>query len=136
MTTQTVWKATTTSGETCHFGVASAARAWAGRNGTVKEITLHAPPNAERLEVLERESIELFDRERLQHAAELACGLLWMAGDRSDKTKGAYEALRDALGGPGSDGLKRSIKAAIDAGFEADHPPGADWWAGKKEAGE
>lgn len=28
---------------------------------------------------------------------------------------------------------EQRIEAAIDAGYEADHPPGADWWAGKKE---
>lgn len=29
--------------------------------------------------------------------------------------------------------LKEAIKRAIEAGHEADHPPLADWWAGKKE---
>lgn len=69
---------------------------------------------------------------QLREAAELACGLLWMIDDRSDKVREAYRALVAALGGPGSPGLKRSIQRAIDAGFEADHPEGATWWAGKK----
>ena len=29
--------------------------------------------------------------------------------------------------------LRKGIEVAIEAGYEADHPPGADWWAGKKE---
>jgi len=66
-------------------------------------------------------------------AAELACGLLWMMEDhRHPHTKIAFVNLLDALGGPGSEGLGRAIKRAIDAGYEADHPPGATSWAGKK----
>lgn len=75
---------------------------------------------------------------KMEEAAELACGLLWMMESREDvgrgrKAQAAFEALRDALGGPGSKGLGKAIKRAIDAGHEADHPPGCDWWAGKKE---
>lgn len=69
---------------------------------------------------------------QLREAAELACGLLWMIDERSNKVREAYRALVAAIGGPGSPGLKRSIQRAIDAGFEADHPDGATWWAGKK----
>jgi hypothetical protein len=29
----------------------------------------------------------------------------------------------------GQKALRQGIEAAIDAGHEADHPPGADWWA-------
>lgn len=39
-----VYKATTAYGSTCHFGVESAARAWAGTNGTVERIELRNPP--------------------------------------------------------------------------------------------
>lgn len=70
----------------------------------------------------------------IESAARLACGLLWMVDDRSDKEHAAFVALRDALGGPGSAGLKSAIECAIAAGHEADHPAGADWWAGKKES--
>jgi len=52
---------------------------------------------------------------------------------RRIKIQAAYEALRDALGGSGSDGLGKAIKRAIDAGYEADNPHGADWWAGKTD---
>lgn len=69
----------------------------------------------------------------IQSAAELACGLLWMVEDRHGKVRDAFHALRDALGGSGSKGLGKSIQRAIDAGYEADHPPGCDWWAGKKD---
>jgi len=39
-----VYKATTVYGSICHFGVESAARAWAGTNGTVERIELRDPP--------------------------------------------------------------------------------------------
>ena len=39
-----VYKATTPHGSACHFGVESAARAWAGTNGTVERIELRDPP--------------------------------------------------------------------------------------------
>ena len=72
-------------------------------------------------------------RDKIIAAAELACGLLWMMADhRHPHTKIAFVKLLDALGGPGSEGLGRAIKRAIDAGYEADHPPGATSWAGKK----
>jgi hypothetical protein len=67
----------------------------------------------------------------IERAAHLACGLLWMVEHRSDKVKAAYVALRDAIG---RDALGEAIKAAIDAGHEADHPADATWWAGMKEA--
>lgn len=76
---------------------------------------------------------ELLKLRKIEEAAELACGLLWMVEDRREKVRAAFHALRDALGGSGSKGLGKAIKRAIDAGHEADHPPGADWWAGKKE---
>ena len=71
---------------------------------------------------------------RLQHiesAALLALGMLWMTERHSPKVQTAFQTLRNALGG--MDALRKGIEAAIDAGYEADHPPGADWWAGKKE---
>ena len=57
--------------------------------------------------------------------------MLWMTERHSPNAQAAFQTLRNALGG--QDALRRGIEAAIDAGFEADHPPGADWWAGKKE---
>ena len=60
----------------------------------------------------------------------LALGLLWMTERDNDKVQAAFKTLRDALGGQNA--LHQGIEAAIDAGHEADHPPGADWWAGKK----
>jgi hypothetical protein len=73
---------------------------------------------------------------QIHEAAELACGLLWMVEDRREKVREAFHALCDALGGSGSKGLGKAIQRAIDAGHEADHPPGCDWWAGKKTADE
>ena len=70
----------------------------------------------------------------LRQAALLALGLLWMTERQSDKVHRAYTTLRDALGG--KEALREGIQAAMDAGHEADHPHGADWWAGKKEAAD
>ena len=70
------------------------------------------------------------DLQRLESAALLALGLLWMTKRDNDKVQAAFKTLRDALGGQKA--LRQGIEAAIDAGYEADHPPGADWWAGKK----
>ncbi len=66
----------------------------------------------------------------VQEAAELAFGLLWMVEHHTLKSGDAYEALSKALD---KEAKKRGIQAAIDAGHEADHPEGCDWWAGKKE---
>jgi hypothetical protein len=68
----------------------------------------------------------------LRAAALLALGLLWMTERQSDKVHRAYTTLRDALGG--KEALREGIQAAMNAGHEADHPHGADWWAGKKDA--
>lgn len=71
---------------------------------------------------------------RLQHiesAALLALGMLWMTERDNAKVQTAFKTLRDALGS--KDALRKGIEVAIEAGYEADHPPGADWWAGKKE---
>lgn len=40
----TVWKATTRSGETCHFGVKSIAGAWAGACGQVEPVAVRVLP--------------------------------------------------------------------------------------------
>src|SRR5574337_1038719 len=82
---------------------------------------------------LDEADAELAQLRKIEEAAELACGLLWMVEDRRKKVRAAFHALRDALGGSGSNGRGKAIRRAIDAGHEADHPPGADWWAGKKE---
>lgn len=39
-----VYKATSPYGSSCHFGVESTARAWAGTNGTVERIEVREPP--------------------------------------------------------------------------------------------
>lgn len=70
----------------------------------------------------------------LRQSALLALGLLWMTERQSDKVHRAYTTLRDALGG--KEALRQGIQAAMDAGNEADHPHGADWWAGKKETAD
>ena len=78
-----------------------------------------------------RANAEIARLKKIEEAAELAYGVLWMAEPHSGKVCDAFHALRDALGGSGSEGLGRAIQAAITAGHEADHPAGCDWWAGK-----
>src|SRR5574337_2016313 len=76
------------------------------------------------------------DLDALQAAAELAYGLLWMTMTSNPKVHAARSALRDAFRGrfrDPHDASKRGIQAAIAAGFEADHPPDADYWCGKRE---
>lgn len=78
---------------------------------------------------------ELARLRKIEQAAELACGILWMTAALSRTEKTVYKLLSEALGGDGSDGLCKAIQRAIDAGYEADHPNGAEWWAGKEQAG-
>lgn len=153
MLEQTVWKATAASGEACHFGHEGTARAWAGAYGKVEKLVIRMPTEVPKGAVerelatarglcssvydddaLNEADAEVMKLRKIEEAAELACGLLWMVEDRREKVRAAFHALRDALGGSRSNGLGKAIKRAIDAGHEADHPPGCDWWAGKKEA--
>lgn len=69
--------------------------------------------------------------QHIESAALLALGMLWMTERHSPNAQAAFQTLRNALGGQNA--LRRGIEAAMNAGYEADHPPGADWWAGKKE---
>lgn len=66
---------------------------------------------------------------KLESVIELAYGLLWMSSLRGKKSQAAFEALGAALD---HEAKGRGIKAAIDAGHEADHPAGCDYWAGMK----
>ena len=64
----------------------------------------------------------------IETAAKLACGLLWMTAEwRQGKTDAAYQALLEAVGGSGSQGLRECIEAAFAAGHEVDAPPGCYW---------
>ena len=58
-----VWCATSLLGYTCHFGEASAARAWAGENGTVERVDLTPVPE---LRVVERQEQGEVQRLRVQ----------------------------------------------------------------------
>lgn len=95
-----------------------------GRSGTEQALA--------EIRRLQNRIVELENAAQIRAAAELACGLLWMSDWRRDKANFAFVALRDALGGPGSKGLGDAIQRAIDAGYEADHPPEYEWWAGMK----
>ena len=67
----------------------------------------------------------------LQTAAERAFGRLWMIeAERDPRSHEARQILADVLD---MEARRRGIEAAIDAGHQADHPPGCDWWAGKPE---
>ena len=82
-------------------------------------------------ESIQQAEIDLHRLQHIESAALLALGMLWMTERHSPNAQAAFQTLRNALGG--QDALRRGIEAAIDAGLEADHPPGAGWWAGKKE---
>ena len=77
--------------------------------------------------LLDEAQAELAKLRNIAEAAELACGLLWMSEWRQGKIDDAFRALRDALGGPGSNGLGKAIQRAIDSGAKVDDPPGCDW---------
>ena len=71
---------------------------------------------------------ELARLRKIEAAAKLACGLLWMTAEwRQGKADAAYQALLEAVGGSGSQGLRESIEAAFAAGFAVDAPPGCYW---------
>ena len=53
-----VWRATTRFGETCHFGAASTARAWAGENGTVERVDLTPVPELRAVERQEQGEVQ------------------------------------------------------------------------------
>lgn len=53
-----VWRATTRFGETCHFGEASTARAWAGENGTVERVDLTPVPELRAVERQEQGEVQ------------------------------------------------------------------------------
>lgn len=85
---------------------------------------------AEAAERLDEQTIALRRMAEMQTAMEFAFGCLWMIDpERSERAYAARQALVPFLDQPAKG---RGIKAAIAAGFEADHPPGCDWWAGKK----
>ena len=96
-----VWRATTQFGETCHFGEASTARAWAGENGTVERVDLTPVPE---LRVVERQ--EQGDVQRLREALDHIVGL--------------SRALR--VGGPDPmdlEGLSNALEEAVDTAHAA-----------------
>ncbi len=71
---------------------------------------------------------ELARLRKIEAAAKLACGLLWMTAEwRQGKADAAYQALLESVGGSGSQGLRESIEAALAAGHEVDAPPGCYW---------
>jgi|GEM_PF-6259410 len=72
---------------------------------------------------------QLIEQRKIIDAAKLAFGMLWMIEYHRDHELAAYKALSDVLT---QEDKARGIEAAIDAGHEADHPAGCDWWAGKK----
>ena len=147
MAESTVWRVMYPDGSRTVVGHYPLALAYAKSDRSrIEEITLdlHPGPLKRELKVIrgmaacggDDEAIQEaeIDLHRLQHiesAALLALGMLWMTERDNAKVQTAFKTLRDALGG--KDALRKGIEAAIEAGYEADHPPGADWWAGKKD---
>ena len=71
-----VWRATSRLGYTCHFGEASAARAWAGENGTIERVDLTPVPD---LQVVKRQ-----DQGEAQRLREALDGMLEVYGGERD----------------------------------------------------
>lgn len=147
MAESTVWRVMYPDGSRTVVGHYPLALAYAkGDKSRIEEITLdlHPGPLKRELKVMrnfaasrgdddciQEAEIDLHRLQHIESAALLALGLLWMTERDNDKVQAAFTALRDALGGQNA--LRQGIEAAIYAGYEADHPPGADWWAGKKD---
>lgn len=147
MAESTVWRVMHPDGSRTVVGHYPLALAYAkGDKSRIDEITLdlHPGPLKRELAVLrgftasrgdddcvQEAEIDLHRLQHIESAALQALGILWMSERTSEKTQAAFKTLRDALGGRNA--LRKGIEAAIDAGYEADHPPGADWWAGKKD---
>jgi len=143
MADSTVWRVMHQDGSRTVVGHYPLALAYAKSDRSrIDEITLelHPGPLTRELKVMrgmtscggDDEAIQEaeIDLHRLQHiesAALLALVLLWMTERDNAKVQTAFKTLRNALGG--KDALRKGIEAAIEAGYEADHPPGADWWA-------
>ena len=77
---------------------------------------------------LDEAAAELARLRKIESAAKLATGLLWITAEwRQGKADAAYQALLESVGGSGSLGLRESIEAALTAGHEVDAPPGCYW---------
>ena len=149
MAESTVWRVMYPDGSRTVVGDYMLALAYAkGDKSRIDEITLELRPGPLKRELtvvrnfatclgddeaIQEAEIDLHRLQHIESAALLALGLLWMTDRDNDKVQTAFQTLRNALGG--MDALRKGIEAAIDAGYEADHPLGADWWAGKKENG-
>jgi len=149
MAESTVWRVMYPDGSRTVVGDYMLALAYAkGDKSRIDEITLELRPGPLKRELtvvrnfatcrgddeaIQEAEIDLHRLQHIESAALLALGLLWMTERHSPKVQTAFQTLRNALGG--MDALRKGIEAAIDAGYEADHPLGADWWAGKKENG-
>ena len=147
MAESTVWRVMHPDGSRTVVGHYPLALAYAKSDRSrIEEITLdlHPGPLKRELKVMrnfaasrgdddciQEAEIDLHRLQYIESAALLTLGLLWMTERGNDKVQAAFKTLRNALGGMNA--LRKGIEAAIDAGYEADHPLGADWWAGKKE---
>ena len=87
-----VWRATSLLGYTCHFGEASAARAWAGENGTIERVDLTPVPD---LQVVKRQ--DQGEVQRLREALERATKLLSAAAGYATKMEPMPAKLLNAI---------------------------------------
>lgn len=110
-----------------------AADAIEARDTEIDWLSVGVADAADAVRRLQSAEVELTRLRQIEEAAQLAYGILWMIDERSPKVRAASNTLRDALGGPSSAGMRKSIERAIAAGYEADHPDGCTWWAGKKD---
>ena len=88
-----VWRATSLLGYTCHFGEASAARAWAGENGTIERVDLTPVPDLQVVKRQDQGEVQRL-REPTPTMVQAACAAFRM--DISPM-QAMCEALRAAL---------------------------------------
>lgn len=69
----------------------------------------------------------------IQEATELAFGILWTIDQERAHDPRPLRAKQVLAGALDQDAKGRGIRAAIALGYQADHPPGATYWAGMPE---
>lgn len=92
-----VWCATSLLGYTCHFGEASAARAWAGENGTIERVDLTPVPD---LQVVKRQ-----DQGEVQRLRDWVACVERLPADKRDVMVYCADSDEHMVGSSIGDGL-------------------------------
>ncbi len=121
-----VWRATTRFGETCHFGEASTARAWAGENGTVERVDLTPVPE---LRVVERHEASNMGQDQAEDCDQETCEPTRCACKQSNAKQDQGEvqstAARDVLAERRRQIEAEGMTTAGDDGYHAAELPRA-----------